>query len=242
MNSVIEIWKTIPEFPTYEASNKGRIRRKSDHHYPNLANCYNGLRVNFYVNGKRYNRPVKRIIGRLFLDNTYKLKNILHRDGDPANCSANNLYYTNKQGKGCRGYGIVGEDSNFAKLKDEDVAYILISKLSGYKLAQLFNISHSNIYMIRHGKRWPHFQKLSYDELKALADNVSLTESDMIYAEMDGKTAYTAKNVKQKVKVVAKENAKIPVRIDNRTVIFINKGENKQKAINRYLERQKQAS
>lgn len=237
MTDVKEIWKTIPDFPKFEASNLGRIRRKADKFYPCLAKCVNGLRVDFRFDGKRYNRPVKKIIASLFLENEFNFKNIQHRDDDPFNCKASNLYFTNEQKRRGRGYGIVGEDSNWSKLSDENVAYILISEMGCTKLAKMFGVTHSAIIMIRKGIRWPHMQKLNRDELAALVNKRKTHENDFIKTEIEQKTVFTEKNVKQKIKIKAKENSKVPVRVDRRTIIFINRGENKKKAIAKYLKK-----
>lgn len=240
-----EIWKIIPEFLTYEASNTGKIRRVKDGFEPTQAKCagINGLRIDFYIDGKRYNRPVRRIIANLFIDNPHKLKNIGFRDDDQFNCSADNMFWTNDQRRGRRGYGIVGEDSNFAKLKDEDVAYILISKLSGCKLAQLFNVSHGCIYKILNGQTWPHFKRLSFEELQALANNTTANQKDLIEFELGlkEKTLFTSKSVKKKIKFIAKEKSLIPVPIRDKqnTVIYIDKGKNPKKAIENYKTKHK---
>jgi len=236
-------WLTVTGFPDYEANQCGQIRRKKDLKEPcQILHKGHGLKIDLIKDGKRYNVLVKKIIAKLFLGDPTGKKNILHHDLNAYNCAVWNLYYSNSQRRGSRGYGLKGEQCNFHVLKDEQIAFILLSKLTSYRLAKMFNVSWACIKNIRTGKSWPHFQRLNEGQLASLANNHKIREGQYFAYELADKTAYSVEKVKTCLKVAIEEKSKIPVRIDSRTVIYINRGENPQKAIEKFKQKLLKAS
>lgn len=102
-----EIWKDIPDFPGYQASNLGRIKSTC-----RLVHSTNGkktfsyyiperimkftvrsryLCVTLCLNGKHINVLVHRIIAKTFIPNPYDLPEVNHRDEDKLNNKVTNL-------------------------------------------------------------------------------------------------------------------------------------------------------
>lgn len=93
----MEQWRTIAEFPYYEVSNYGVIRRIA--HYKDdgsllrqrvLKQIQTGyvLRVNFH---SRQSRRVDRLVATAFLPNPNGYRFIYHKDGNTTNNRADNL-------------------------------------------------------------------------------------------------------------------------------------------------------
>lgn len=95
-----EIWKKIPDFEDYEASNLGNIRslkRKA----PRLLKLKEGqdgyLQVNLTMNGKQKNFQVHRLIGLTFIPNPDNLPTIDHIDMNKKNNTVENLRWCSKK-------------------------------------------------------------------------------------------------------------------------------------------------
>jgi hypothetical protein len=91
---VMEQWVVIPDFPMYQISNLGRVRR--GHRY--LDPCTNQYRyVSLCVNSKKTNRYVHRLVAELFTPNFDKKKKVIHIDGDINNNRLDNLRWVTHQ-------------------------------------------------------------------------------------------------------------------------------------------------
>lgn len=95
------IWKPVKGFEDlYEVSNEGDVRLiasgKVLKHYVNNANA---SIVSLYRNGKQSNKTVGRIVAEAFVPNPDNLKCARHKDGNPQNNKASNLYWSNNKGR-----------------------------------------------------------------------------------------------------------------------------------------------
>src|SRR4051812_28631191 len=88
----MEEWREIPEFPQYEVSNHGQVRRggRTLSPYPEKKDY---LRVTLSVNGKRYKKLVHVLVARAFLGPCPDGHEVNHIDLDPTNNFSNNLEY-----------------------------------------------------------------------------------------------------------------------------------------------------
>ena len=98
-----EEWKTIPEWPNYQASTLGRIRRidgvlKNGRHWKGRvlkqkrqSNGY--MSVMLSENGVTKTKLVHRLIAETFLDNENKYPVVNHKDRNQANNVLDNLEY-----------------------------------------------------------------------------------------------------------------------------------------------------
>ncbi|MGM0836021.1 MAG: HNH endonuclease signature motif containing protein [Bacillota bacterium] len=70
----------------------------------------------------------------------------------------------NNQDKVSKNRQCSGVRNGRSKLTELDVIEIFNSKLSGPKLARMYNVSHPVIYKIKNGKRWAHVTKTLKEE------------------------------------------------------------------------------
>lgn len=102
MNTAQIEWRTIKEFPDFEVSNTGQIRRvvasRGGHKFLPLpyllspSKMKNGyLMVSFWKDGKRYGRTVHRLVAAAFLPEPKPGQVVAHWDGTRDNNSATNL-------------------------------------------------------------------------------------------------------------------------------------------------------
>jgi hypothetical protein len=101
----MEIWKQIEDYPGYEASNFGRVRRW--HRWANkdgiitytLLKPNKLYKKNYYMmrmskNAKQYTFLLHRLIARTFLDNPNNLPIVMHLDNDGFNNRVDNLKWS----------------------------------------------------------------------------------------------------------------------------------------------------
>ena len=116
-----EIWKEIPNYPKYEASNLGRIRNKKKQNILKpikTKSGYYNISLGNTLNGNPPKR-VHRIIALTFIPNPNNLPQINHKDENKANnavdnlewcdCLYNNHYgsFSEKRGKAQKGTKIM---------------------------------------------------------------------------------------------------------------------------------------
>lgn len=92
-----EIWKTIRDFPSYEVSNKGRVRNKTTGliiHQQKRKSGY--IKVNLWKDGVGYTRDVHRLVATAFLDHKEDME-VNHIDGDKANNCLENLEWCTRK-------------------------------------------------------------------------------------------------------------------------------------------------
>lgn len=95
MKNFTKIWKTLPEFPNYEISNKGDVRRLGKNKNLSISKSNRGLttyfRVTLFVEGKRNWVSIHRLVALAFLENPHNLPQVNHIDGDGKNNYITNL-------------------------------------------------------------------------------------------------------------------------------------------------------
>ena len=95
-----EIWKNIKGYEEkYKVSNKGRIKNIKTNNIisQNVSNC-GYYRVGLYLNNKKENKEVHRIVAETFINNPENKKEVNHIDGDKSNNNMDNLeWVTHKE-------------------------------------------------------------------------------------------------------------------------------------------------
>lgn len=180
MENQIEIWKDIKGCEgRYQISNLGRVKTMKGTAIDKRGRLStrkemilkNAITTNGYLNiylGKPYSKMfrVHRLVALHFIENPNNYPCLDHIDCNPLNANALNLrwctlamnqQYSIALGRGNRPFGISKKD---AKLTDEKVKEIrLLYKTGKYthrKLAEIYEIDHSNITRALNGKLWKH--------------------------------------------------------------------------------------
>jgi hypothetical protein len=91
------LWKSLVDFPTYEVSSLGTIRRNGKLLSPQKDKG-GYLRVRLYVNKKKYTVKVHREVAKSFLPNENNLPQVNHIDGDKSNNTLQNLEWIDNSG------------------------------------------------------------------------------------------------------------------------------------------------
>lgn len=166
------IWKPIPTFPGYLASNTGQIRSpdisrvltwKGKILRPGNSGRFGHKKVVLYRGKRRVTTSVHRAVLMAFRGKPKKKMVARHLDGCPENNNIGNLRWgtmkQNSHDKIKHGYGF-GERHGRAILTEKDVREIrrryIPYKVSFPKLAKEYGVHHSAIYSIIIGKTWKH--------------------------------------------------------------------------------------
>ena len=135
-------------------------------------NNRNYLTVRLYVNKKRVQVSVHRLVGIAFLEPSPNDKpDINHKDGDKRNNDISNLEWTNDSENGKHAYKIglkdvrklQGEQSSSAILDNNTVLEIRKLRAAGWKLRELsdrYGIHVGHISKVASGKSWKHLNEL----------------------------------------------------------------------------------
>lgn len=178
-----EIFKTIPSYPDYLASNFGRVKTKSrqiryvhavtkKEHFRQSFERF--LKVQFnkltgykfyqlYLEKKMYNKTIHKLVADTFLDKIEGLEFINHIDGNKHNNCVSNLEYCtneyNHHHATVTGLKAKGEKILTSKLNDNMVhaiKWFLNKGVSHKELSQAFKISRPTINLIANNKIWKH--------------------------------------------------------------------------------------
>lgn len=94
MKNILEEWKQINEYPNYEVSNLGNVRRQTKKGYHLLKptpNTKGYLRVTLAKNGKAKNFYIHRLVAGAFIPNDSNYPQVNHKDENKQNNNINNL-------------------------------------------------------------------------------------------------------------------------------------------------------
>jgi hypothetical protein len=180
---VNEVWKTLPEYDSYQVSNLGRIAsagrvvnsvqgsRRTSYGCSIIKSTDNGRGyklVTIQVNMRRKNFYVHRLVAAAFLPNPENKKEVNHIDGDKANNRASNLEWAtrleNIQHAKINGLSPIGESTGMAKLTESNVIEILDAlkenpQLNKTALGRKFGVNCTAIIKISKGQRWKHIAR-----------------------------------------------------------------------------------
>lgn len=162
---MMEEWRTIPDFPDYEASSLGRVRRAGVNYILTPANHSEGyLQVTLMRNGKRSTVRVHQVICRTFHGpEPFPKAMALHKNHKKTDCREDNLYWGSQRqniddnirdGINCR-----GERVGTSKLTAKEVIEIRRRAAlgeSGRSLAKEFGIKQPTASDIIRRKQWKH--------------------------------------------------------------------------------------
>jgi len=134
-----------------------------------VINKHTGKTVKPQKNGKGYLRVaigkklmfVHRIVAEKYIPNPENKPQVNHKDGNKENNCVENLeWVSNQQNRDhavSSGLQIHGEKCSWSKLTEEQVDFIRKhTELSSKELAKVFNVTDSNIRILRRRESWKH--------------------------------------------------------------------------------------
>lgn len=162
---LLEEWKSIPDFPDYEASSLGRIRRASCNYILKLSTHSEGYLIVTLMNrGKRHVETVHRIVCKTFHASTYfEGAHALHKNHNKTDCSRDNLYWGTHQdniqdnirdGQLCRGSQV--GTSKLTELQVLEIRARVAAGASGRSLAKEYGVKQPTISDIIRRRQWKH--------------------------------------------------------------------------------------
>ena len=174
----MEVWKTIPGFPDYSASDHGRIRRDTGGNSTRAGRMLKpvssgsspkdghirGWQVGLRRDGRTIRRGVHRLVLETFVGQCPEGMEGCHNDGEPANNRLDNLRWDTHAGNCAdtvrHGRSNRGDRSPTAKLTEADARLIRTAfkwfgpKLSRATFARSLGVSTATISNIKLGKTW----------------------------------------------------------------------------------------
>lgn len=99
MDYINEEWRVINEFPNYEVSNYGNVRRVWKDHTNKKATMLNPFGyqiVHLSRQGVNKHRAIHRLVALAFIDNPDNLAEVNHKDGNKLNNCVDNLEWCSR--------------------------------------------------------------------------------------------------------------------------------------------------
>lgn len=169
----MEVWKDIPGFPDYKASNLGRIQSNKKK-TPKILKQSKGdktqeyLRVTLYINGKRIDKPVHQLVLLAFKGPRPEGYESCHLNGIPSDNKEENLKWGTKEEnashKILHGTRIIGETCHLSIMTEERVNNLrYLGSLGVYEqteLAKMFDISSITAGRILRRETWIHIEDI----------------------------------------------------------------------------------
>lgn len=160
----MEEWKTISEFPKYEVSNTGRVRRIGSTK-DRVATATPYPTVTFSKNGRTVNRRVHRLVAIAFLGDPPNPEQswVLHADDDPTNNYLSNLRWGRGRDNSADMMKNLPqkrlESKCPAKLSEAQVQHIRASRAAGestYDIALRMGVTATAVQQLVKGRTWRH--------------------------------------------------------------------------------------
>lgn len=162
-----EIWKPVPDWPEYEVSNLGKVKRVAAGSNAVIGRILKPqplgagyICVNLSARGTRKKMLIHRLVASAFLGPPGDFE-VCHWDGDPKNCRLDNLRYdtpkNNCKDKKRHGTEPCGERNGFNKWKTETVLKVkhaLQSGQSRHLVAREFGMPVGTVRKIEKGRAW----------------------------------------------------------------------------------------
>lgn len=199
-SKVKEVWKIIPDWPAYEASSLGRLRRTGSQRVLKLSVNLKGYKIaGLSNNGRRSTVTVAKAVALAFIGPRPDGLQINHIDGIKANNRPENLEYctashNNKHAfrlglnKGGKDHGLnrhpearlYGSKAPSAKFTEDQVREIRKEYADGkttyIDLAVRFGVHRRTILRMVNGTSWPHVKEGLRHSPKKVFKRISATD------------------------------------------------------------------
>jgi len=162
----MEIWKTIEGFEDYQISNLGNVKSFKKHKKGFVLKPFLStsgyLTITLFIDKKNYKKMIHRLISIAFIENTFNLPCVNHKDGNKTNNNILNLEWCSyKENNNHALYSKLrlpkqGINHVNSKLTEKEVLEIRNSVLSQKKIALKYNISSTLVFYIQKRIRWNH--------------------------------------------------------------------------------------
>jgi hypothetical protein len=116
-----EVWKVVEDYPSYEVSSAGRVRRDGKF-IKSVASTRGYLRVSLSKDGKPKGFFVHRLVAKAFIKNPENKPQVNHIDGDPGNNFISNLEWVTAQENERHAFDVLGK-----KVWNKDTRQILLA-------------------------------------------------------------------------------------------------------------------
>ena len=161
-----ERWQVLKEFPEYQISTHGRVKRTITNRILRPGACGSKRQyrmVTLYRNNKAYGRSVHRLVLETFRGPCPEGKEARHRDGNGANNKLTNLKWAtrtrNAQDRIKHGTQTYGEKHGTSKLTERQVCFAWSSPLTAVEVAHQLGVTPGTIDHIRRGHTWVRITK-----------------------------------------------------------------------------------
>ncbi len=170
----IEEWRVVEEFPTYEVSSWGRIRRGAKFRKPMLNPVSGYMEVLFCVHYKKTMRRWHRVVAVAFIGIPAG-KEVNHKDGNRTNNHLDNLEVVTRSENNLHKFRVLGNTWDHhgiknpaAKLSESEVMEIrsLRGTEDSISVANRFSIGRSAVYDVWRKRTWSHLPDLPLTPVK----------------------------------------------------------------------------
>lgn len=162
-----EEWRVVDDFPCYEVSNFGRIRR-GNNILAQTATKKGYLTVNLSMHGHASRRMVHRVVLEAFVGKRPEGMHGCHLDGNKNNNRLRNITWAtpseNESHKSIHGTKSFGERNGNHKFSDSDIRKIRMMKSQGgakwgaLKIAKELGVNISAVVSVSTNKYWKHIK------------------------------------------------------------------------------------
>lgn len=164
-------WKTIPNYPAYEVSDTGLVRRELRLKKQRIKRGY--ALVHLYHDGVSIWIGVHRVLLVAFRGAAPEDRpESRHLNGNALDNRLDNLVWGTRQensdDKLLHGTQVRGEQSGRAKLTAADVSYVLSSTESTAELAEKLGVARGTIQRICRGTSWKHLRRTPTEKARKI--------------------------------------------------------------------------
>jgi len=154
-----EEWRQVVDFENYWVSNFGQVKSEKTVLQTTLMRGY--ALCGLWLNGKRFSRPVHRLVLEAFVGLRPEGKEAAHINGVRDDNRLENLMWATKEEnakhRDLHGTTMKGDNHFRAKLKESDIPDILDRLAKGEScasIARVYGVSRSTISLIKRGGAW----------------------------------------------------------------------------------------